>query len=154
MLLTYEPTLKQLFEDIGRYNAKVYAPIKIRTQPHDAQQTPNYQIPKALREEVTSILKEQIVASVLEPYYSLYRNLQFLVKKKNSKYRLINSAIYINTVTIRDALIPPNIKEFAKDITERLLISLVDMFSSYNNLLLYKESRDITAIITPLSLLR
>ena len=60
----------------------------------------------------------------------------------------------MNAVTIRDALIPPNVDEFVERVAGRLLISLVDLFSGYDSVPLHLESRDITAVITPLGLLR
>ena len=36
-------------------------------------------------------------------------------KSDKGKYRLINAAIYINRHTIRDAMVLPNIKEFAEE---------------------------------------
>ena len=70
----------------------------------------------------------------------LYCNLWFLVKKKNSRYRFINSAINVNAVTIRDIIIPPNINKFAEDVASYPLILLVDILFRYNEITLYRES--------------
>ena len=67
---------------------------------------------------------------------------------------MINSATMLNSVTVRDAMIPPNIDEFAEDMAGRPLISLIGLFSGYDNVPLSPESRDMTAIMTPLGLLR
>ena len=90
----------------------------------------------------------------MEECYGLYRNPWFLIKKKNGKHRFINSAIHMNRVTIRDAMTPPNIDEFLEDVAARLLVSLVDVFSGFDNITLHGESRDMTAVMTPLRLYR
>ncbi len=61
-------------------------------------------------------MQTRLDQGILEPSYSAYRNLQFLVKKKDSTHQHINSAIYLNKVTIRDALILPNVDEFAEGV--------------------------------------
>jgi hypothetical protein len=60
----------------------------------------------------------------------------------------------MNNVTIRDTMLPPNIDEFAKDLTRRPISTLLDFLLGYDQITLYKNSRDITAIQTPLGLLR
>jgi len=57
-------------------------------------------IPKALYLVVVRMLQERLKNKVLKYYDSLYQNLWFLVKKKSSKYRLVNTAIEINKHSI------------------------------------------------------
>ena len=59
----------------------------------------------------------------------------------------------INRVTIRDANLPLYANEFSKEFTRCKVMSLVDFFSSYNQLELNIESRNLIAFITPLGLL-
>jgi hypothetical protein len=92
---------------------------------------------------------------VLEYSEEPYRNLWFLVKKKKpGDYKLINSATYLNIVTRRDANLPSSVNEFAEEFTDYYITSLVDLYSGYNQILLYPKSRDLTAFFTPLRLLR
>ena len=72
-------------------------------------------MPKALKETVIRMLKERIRSGLLEDYNRAYRNLWFLVKKKSGAYRIVDTAIYMNKVTIKDANLPPNIDEFSED---------------------------------------
>jgi hypothetical protein len=60
----------------------------------------------------------------------------------------------MNSVTIRDTILPPNTDEFAKDLARRPILTLLDFLLGYDQITLYKNSRDITAIQTPLGLLR
>jgi len=57
-------------------------------------------------------------------------------------------------VTIRDANLPLYANKFSKEFIGYKVISLVDFFSSYNQLELDIESRNLIAFITPLGLLQ
>ena len=101
------------------------------------------------------MLKERLNRRVLEYSRGLYKNLWFLVKKKKpGEYRLINLAIYLNIIIRRDANLPPSINKFIDEFMGYYITSLVDLYSSYNQILLYPKSRDLTVFFTPLRLLR
>jgi hypothetical protein len=79
------------------------------------------------------ILKEQLDRGVLEYSKGLYRNPWFLVKKKKPReYRLINLATYLNAITRQDANLLLFVNEFANEFMGCYIISLVDLYSSYN----------------------
>ena len=79
------------------------------------------------------MLKERLDRGVLEYSKGLYRNLWFLVKKKKpGEYRLINLATYLNVIIRRDANLLPSINEFADEFMGCYIVSLVDLYSSYN----------------------
>jgi len=61
--------------------------------------------------------------------------------------------ININQVTIRDVNLLLYANEFSKEFVGCKVISLVDFFSSYNQLELNVESRNLMAFVTPLRLL-
>ena len=60
----------------------------------------------------------------------------------------------INQVTIRDVNLLPYANEFFKKFIGYKVISLVDFFSSYDQLKLNIESRNLIAFATPLGLLQ
>jgi hypothetical protein len=91
---------------------------------------------------------------MLERSYRLYRNSWFLVEKKDKKHRLINLVTNINVLTVRDAILPPNMDEFLEHVARRLVYTLLDFLSGYDQITLYLASRDLTAIQTLLGLLR
>lgn len=91
---------------------------------------------------------------VYEHCQSPYRNPWFAVKKKDDDYRLVNAAMNINRVTIRDAALPPSADEFSEDVAGMHVASLIDWFSGYDQISLDTLSRDLTAFQTPLGLLR
>jgi hypothetical protein len=101
------------------------------------------------------MLKERLNRGVLEYSEGLYRNPWFLVKKKKpGDYRLINSATHLNIIIRRDANLPPSVDEFTEEFTGCHITSLVDLYSGYNQILLYPKSRDLTVFFTLLRLLR
>ena len=100
------------------------------------------------------MLKEQLNRRVLEYSRGLYKNLWFLVKKKKpGEYRLINLATYLNIVTRRDTNLPLSINEFVDEFISCYIISLVDLYSGYNYMLLYSKSRDLIVFFILLRLL-
>ena len=79
------------------------------------------------------ILKERLDKRVLKYFKRLYKNLQFLIKKKTLKdYKLINSIIYLNIIIRRDVNLLPSIDEFIKEFIDYYIISLIDLYSGYN----------------------
>jgi len=146
MLKKREPAMAWNFSDLGRLGEEVMPAVKVRTVPHEAWQAPTYPVPRAVRPELVKMLQERVKAGIMEECYGAYRNPWFLVKKKSGTHRFINSAVHMNAVTLRDALIPPNVDEFAEDIAGRPLVSLVDIFSGYDNISSHPESRDMTAV--------
>ena len=52
---------------------------------------------------------------LLEDYNRAYRNPWFLIKKKSGAYYIVDTTIYINKVTIKDANLSFNIDEFSED---------------------------------------
>jgi hypothetical protein len=79
------------------------------------------------------MLKEQLNRGVLEYSKGLYRNLWFLVKKKKlGEYRLINLTIYLNVVIRQDINLLLSINKFINKFIGYYIISLVDLYSSYN----------------------
>jgi hypothetical protein len=74
-------------------------------------------------------------------------------KKKPREYKLINLVIHLNAVIRRDANLPPSINEFIDEFIGYYITSLVDLYSSYDQILLYPKSRDLTVFFTPLRLL-
>jgi hypothetical protein len=101
------------------------------------------------------MLKERLNKGVLEYSKGPYKNPWFLVKKKKpGDYKLINSATHLNTVTRRDTNLLPSINEFAEEFIGCHITSLVDLYSGYNQMLLYLKNRDLTAFFTLLRLLR
>lgn len=67
-----------------------------------------------------------MASGVLEEGYGLYRNPWFLVRKKDGQYRLINSAVRLNGVTIQDASTITGCDQLTEDFGMDVILSLFD----------------------------
>jgi hypothetical protein len=88
--------------------------------PHTPWRAPSFPVPKALNKVVCDMLRERLDRGILEYCNGPYRNPWFLVEKKGESeaaraYRLINAAMNINRVTIKDVNLPPSPDEFAEE---------------------------------------
>ncbi len=76
----------------------------------------------------------------------LYRNPYFLIKKKEeNKYRLINNAVEINRIIIRDGNLSLIINEFSKKFGNYIITSFINFFSSYNQVKFNERSKNLTS---------
>ena len=85
-----------------------------------------------MRETAIKMLREQQARGVIEESYTPYRNRWFLVKKKDTSYRLINNIGEANCIIIRDAFIPPAVDKFVEEFAMYKILSLLDFFSGYD----------------------
>ncbi len=101
------------------------------------------------------MLKDRVKKDIFKLNYDPYRNPWFLVKKKEKgKYYLINTAMKINRVIIRDANLPPFINKFSEEFAGCVIAFLIDFFSNYDQIEFNEKSRDLTAFHIPIKLLR
>jgi hypothetical protein len=66
----------------------------------------------------------------------------------------VNHAVELNKVIIRDANLPPAVNSFSEEFAGCAVASLIDFFFGYNQIEFDIKSRDITAFMTPIELLR
>jgi hypothetical protein len=79
------------------------------------------------------MLKDRLKRGVLEKCKGAYQNSWFLiVKKEVGEYRLINTVMKMNEVTLKDANLPPLVNEFSEEFIGYMTASLVDFFSGYD----------------------
>ena len=154
MLYNREAVLSWTFDELGMVREDVAPPQRIRTVEHTAWQAPQFPIPRALRETIKEMLRERVARGTLERCHGPYRNPWFLVKKKDAKYRIVNAAMWLNKVTIRDATLPPTADEFAERFAGMKILTLADLHSGYDQCSLDVRDRDMTAFMTPIGLLR
>ncbi len=90
------------------------------------------------------MLRERLQKGFIELFYTLYRNPYFLIKKKEeNKYRLINNAVEINRVIIRDGNLPLAVNEFSEKFRNYAIILLIDFFSGYDQVEFDEKSRNL-----------
>lgn len=101
------------------------------------------------------MLQKKLKMSVIKPGHGPHQNPLYLVKKSTlGKYRLVNVAVKLNSVTVRDANLYSSTNEFSEKFAGYAIFSLIDFFSGYNQVKLDKEFRDFTAFMIPLGLMR
>ncbi len=155
LMINREGAIAFDWKEVSKIHEDVSPPIVIKTVEHKAWQEKNFPCPRALVPIVVKMLLERLDRGVLEKCDGPYRNPWFLVAKKTAgTYRLINAAMKMNSVTLRDANLPPSVDEFSEEFAGCSIASLIDFFSGYDQLSLDKKSRDMTAFMTPLGLLR
>jgi len=143
------------FSKIDKIKSEVASDQEICTIEYKIWQASDFPISRALNIIVIKILKKRLRAELLKYCYKLYQNLWFLInKKEKNKYCIVNAVININNVTIQDTNISSNIEKFAEEFAEIVIALLIDFFSNYNQIDLALKSRNLTAFITPLDLLR
>ena len=79
------------------------------------------------------MLQERLERGTLEPCHGPYQNSWFIVgKKEKGKYQLINAALDMNKITIRDANLSLSVDKSSEDFAGCAIALLVDFFLSYN----------------------
>ena len=140
---------------MGKVKKKVASTQKIRTIEHKAWQVLGFQISKALTSTVIEMLQKRLKMGVIEPCHGFYQNFWYLVMKSTpGKYPLVNLAVELNRVTVKDANLPLFADEFSEEFAGCAISFLIDFFSSYDQVELNEKSQDLTAFMTPLGLMR
>jgi transposase InsO family protein len=142
-------------DEMGLLDTRIEPPVKAHVIPHIPWQQSNLRLPKAMQDIATTIVKEKLEKGLFERSFGPYRSRYFLVAKKpDGSWRFINDVQPLNKVTIRDAGMPPAVDDFSEDFAGYPITSSVDFYSSYNEILLDIESRDLTAFLTEIGLIR
>jgi hypothetical protein len=144
------------FEDSerGTFKDTYFSPYKIATVPHTPWEYKNIPIPPGILSKVIEVLKLKMEAGVYEPCQSSYRSRWFCVLKKNGKLRIIHDLQPLNKVTIRDAGMLPILDDFVEGFAGRQCYTVFDLYWGFDARQMEPESRDMTAFMTPLGLLR
>src|SRR5437773_1016589 len=121
--------------------------------PHGNKQA--YDSPRQCKTLLRNGSKEKLANGTLEFSQGPYRSRYFLVPKKNlGEYRMINDVQPLNKVTIRDAGMPPSVDEFSEEFAGYPVLTSVDYYSGYDQMMLDRRSRDLTAFQTDAGLVR
>ncbi len=95
------------------------------------------------------MLQEMLKMGFIEPRHGPYQSPWYLVKKSTQgEYRLVNVAVELNRVTIRDTNLPLSADELSLEFAGCTISSLIDFFSGKDQVELDEESRDLTAFMT------
>ena len=138
----------------GSFREDYFSPYIIPVVPHIPWAFPNIPIPPGIRDKVVQLLREKIEAGVYEPSQSSYRSRWFCVLKKSGKLRIVHDLQPLNKVTIRDAGLPPNLDSFVEPFAGHQCYTVFDLYWGFDARKVHPKSRDLTAFLTPLGLLR
>ena len=100
------------------------------------------------------MLKEKIRAGVYEPSESSYRSRWFCVAKKNGKLRIVHDLQQLNSITIRDAGMPPILDNFVEPFAGCQCYTVFDLFWGFDARRLDVGSRHLTSFESPIGTLR
>jgi hypothetical protein len=88
----------------------------IRTIEHQPWEHRPIRFPSAVKSAIVNIIKERQEGKVYEPSQSAYRSRIFVVEKKGGTYRLVHDLQKLNSVTIRDAGLPPRVDDLLRSL--------------------------------------
>lgn len=134
----------------GRFKEKYFPDYIMETVPHVPWQHAPIRIPRALEKPITDLLRDQANAGNLEPSRSSYRSRIFTVLKPSGGLRIVHDLQPLNAVSVRDAMLPPNINEFADSFVGYSAYGVMDLYSGYHQRTLFEQSRPLTACQTPI----
>jgi len=155
ILFEYEGAIAFDDSEMGLLDPAIEPPVVIHTIPHVPWQQQNLRLPRAMQDEATKHVREKLANGTLEFSQGPYRSRYFLVEKKQAgSYRFINDVQPLNKVTIRDSGMPPLVDEFSEDFAGYPIVTSVNYYSGYYQIPLDLYSRDYTAFLSELGLVR
>ncbi|MBW0468943.1 hypothetical protein O181_008658 [Austropuccinia psidii MF-1] len=137
-------------EERGLLKHSYRKPYKIPAIPHATGQKKPIPIPKSISPHFTELIRERIRTGLYEQSTSSYTSSIFCVAKSNGKFRTDNDLQELNKVTIEEAVLPPQIKEFVDAFAERACYELGDIMGGYDERKLDVTKCPLMTFETPL----
>jgi len=134
--------------DCGRFKAEYFPDYIMETVPHTPWQLPPIRIHDAIKDEVTCMLKDQLHSGNISYSTSSYRSRMFVVVKPKGGLRGVYDLRNLNKISIQDAMLPPNVSEFADAFVGYSIYGTLDLYSGYHHRTLHPDSRPLTACQT------
>ena len=154
VLLSNETALAWTEEEKGGFKEEYIPAHRIPVIEHIPWQDRNIRLPVRTREKVIAFLKEKLKSGLYERSQSSYRSGYFAVEKKDGRIRIVHDLQKLNSVTIRDAGLPPNMDELTEDLAGCQIYTALDAFAGYDQITLHPESRDLTSFESYLGMMR
>ena len=124
------------FSEIDQIKFEIILFMKIWIVFYEIWQVVDFFIFKTFQRTIIKMLREKMNAELFEKCYNSYRTFWFLIKKSN-KYRMINAALNINRVTIRNTNLFFQINTFVKEFDDMQITSLINFLSKYDQFLFF-----------------
>jgi hypothetical protein len=134
----------------GTYKTEYFPDYIMETITHTPWQLPPIRIPESIKDEMRDMLKKQMESGNLELSHSSYRSRVFVVQKPKGGLRIVHDLQPLNLVSVQDAMLPPNVSEFAESFAGHSVYGTMDLYSGYHQRRIHEDSRPLTACQTPL----
>ncbi|RDB15415.1 hypothetical protein Hypma_004284, partial [Hypsizygus marmoreus] len=127
----------------GTFSPEYFPDYEIPVIEHTPWVQDPIRIPKAIEDEVRTILIAHENAGKYEPSTASYRSRIFAVAKKGG-IRVVADVQELNRVTVRDSGLPPRVDDFAESFVGCVIYGLADLFAGYDARRLGVVSRPLT----------
>ncbi len=140
------------YSEKGFFDPRYFPDYKIPYVEHVPWQVPPIPLPLAIRDAVRDEVRRFETLGRFEPSTASYRSALWAVAKKpgsNPPVRLVVAVEKLNSVTVRDASLPPNINDFAESFAGHAIYFAGDMYSGFDARILDVESRPLGTFHSP-----
>ena len=142
-------------DERGSFDPKYFAPIEVPVISHVLWMHRQGPIPRGILSQVTKVIQDKWTSGAYEPSSSSYNSRWFCVLKKDGKsLRIVHSLEPLNSVTIKNAAMPPYTEMLAEDFAGRSVYTTLDLYVAFDQRQLHERSRDMTTFTTPLGAFR
>jgi transposase InsO family protein len=138
----------------GQFRSDMFPDVKIATVEHVPWAERAIPIPPGIEQEFMEQIYKKLSTGVYELSNSSYRSRIFTVAKKSGAIRIVHDLQKLNSVTIKDAGLPPPIEQFAEWYAGKSIYTLMDIYVGYDHRILDERSRDLTTFQTPIGTFR
>ncbi|GBG81454.1 hypothetical protein CBR_g32445 [Chara braunii] len=141
-------------DERGRLDVDIIPMIRIHTVPHEPWNLRGARYPNPTDEEkVVNYLDGKIRTHVADYSSGPYASPWFCFVKPNETLRWVQDLQRLNVVTVRDAGGLPNADALSEACAGRAIISLIDLYSDYDQFPVYPSDRPMTAMHAPRGLI-
>ena len=133
----------------GTYKSEYFPDYVMETIPHEPWCLPPIRIPDSIKGEVADMIDSQLKNGNLELSTSSYRSRVFAVQKPHGGLRIVHDLQPLNSVSVKDAMLPPNVLEFAESFVGHSIYGTLDLYSGFHQRTIHRDSRPLTACQTP-----
>lgn len=133
----------------GCFKEEYFPDYIIETVPHTPWLIRPIRVPESVKEEMNDMLRDQKENGNLKTCESSYRSRMFVVQKPKGGLRIVHDLQPLNLVSVQDAMLPPNVSEFAEDFIGYAIYGTMDLYSGYHQRRLHQDSRALTATWSP-----
>ncbi|GBG73226.1 hypothetical protein CBR_g12943 [Chara braunii] len=141
-------------DERGRLDVDKIPTIRIHIVPHEPWNLRGTRYPNPDEEKkVVDYLDGKMWTYVADYSSGPYASPWFCFIKPNGTLRWVQDLQRLNEVTVRDAGGLPNVDALSESCARRPIISLIDLYSGYDQFPLYPSDRPVTAMHTPRGLI-